>query len=153
MTKRSPGRPSKLTPQVKGRLVQAIKLGATYEHACNFAGIAYSTFRSWMVRGEKAKTGEFLNFLEAIKDAEGAALVGWLAMIEKAAQDGDWKASAWKAERRYPKDYGRKSIVEISEREIQDEYAEIIAALEAGGTTVQVKKEGDQSAPSEDLPN
>ena len=93
-------RTSKLTPDRQAKVCQAIQLGATYVHACNYAGISYETFRRWM--------RENVAFHDAIKEAEGKATVGWLAKIEKAASDGNWTAAAWKLERRYPNDYGRR---------------------------------------------
>lgn len=101
-------RPTKLTPQVQQRIVQAIALGSTYELAAGYGGIAYNTFNEWMKAGAAAKSGRFLEFYEAVKEAEGAAAVGWLAKIEKAANDGAWQAAAWKLERRYPQSYGRQ---------------------------------------------
>lgn len=101
------GRPSKLAPQVQARIVQAIALGSVYELAAGYGGISYNTLNEWMKKGEAAKGGPFREFYEAVKEAEGAAAVGWLAKIEKAANDGAWQAAAWKLERRYPKHYGR----------------------------------------------
>jgi hypothetical protein len=94
------GRRSKLTPETQKKITDALQLGATYEHACNYAGISYQTFNEWT----KAKP----EFLEVVKEAEGKATVGWLARIEQAAKDGAWQAAAWKLERRYPQDYGRQ---------------------------------------------
>jgi hypothetical protein len=51
---------------------------------------------------------ENVAFHDAVKEAEGKATVGWLAKIEKAASEGNWTAAAWKLERRYPNDYGRR---------------------------------------------
>ena len=98
-------RKSKYTPDVVDKLTQAIRLGATYVLACDYAGISERTFRSWMET--------YPPFLQSVKEAEGAAAVGWLAKIEKAASDGNWQAAAWKLERRYPRMYGRNAT-EIS---------------------------------------
>ena len=62
-------------------------------------GIDYMTFNRW--RESKSE------FREAIKDAEGRAVVKWLAKIEQAATEGTWQAAAWKLERRYPHDFGK----------------------------------------------
>jgi hypothetical protein len=59
-----------------------------------------STFYEWMNTKNE--------FSDAVKKAEGQAAVGWLAKIEKAANEGEWQAAAWKLERRYPQSYGRK---------------------------------------------
>lgn len=121
------GRPTKLTPITVKALTIAIQQGATYALACKFAGISHQTFAEWQRKGHeeiarrqnpRVKEGtpewaagqEFVTFLEAIQKAEGDAAVGWLAKIEKAANDGAWQAAAWKLERRYPQDYGRTVV-------------------------------------------
>lgn len=93
-------RKTKLTPEVQARIVDAIGQGATYELAAQYGGIHYDTFRVWM--NEKPA------FSEAVKEAEGKAVVKWLAKIEKAASEGAWQAASWKLERRYPHSYGRQ---------------------------------------------
>ena len=115
------GRPTKLTPETQKAIVTAIKLGATYEHAAQYGGVSYSAMQKWLKRGlmeterlEKPNTkakkdeAEFVTFFHAIKEAEGTAVTGWLAKIEKAASDGAWQAAAWKLERRYPGIYGKQ---------------------------------------------
>jgi transposase len=96
------GKPSKLTPEVQKRIVDAIQLGSTYELAAQYGGIVYETFRVWM--------DKYPAFSAAVKEAEGKAAVQWLAKIEKAANDGAWQAAAWKLERRYPGEYGRTVV-------------------------------------------
>lgn len=100
-------RPTKLNADTQAKLVTAIQMGATYELAAQYAGITYVTFNNWMNEGEAAKTGVYFELFNAVKEAEGRAVVGWLAKIEKAANDGSWQAAAWKLERRYPSKYGR----------------------------------------------
>lgn len=94
------GRKTKYEPARVKKILDAIRMGATYRHACNYAGISEETFSQW----RNTKPG----FSEQVKEAEGAALVGWMAKIEAAANDGNWQAAAWKAERRYPAEYGRR---------------------------------------------
>jgi hypothetical protein len=92
-------RKTKYTPEVVKKLTDAIKLGATYQLACGYAGISFETFNEW----RKAKP----EFSEQVSLAEGSGAVTWLAKIEKAASVGTWQAAAWKLERRYPQEYGR----------------------------------------------
>jgi transposase len=110
------GRKSKYTPETVDKLTQAIRLGATYQLACDYAGIHIDTFYQW----QKTHSG----FSEAIKLAEGDGAIRLLAVIERAAnglkgEDGEyilaptWQAAAWKLERRYPQMYGRQAV-EIS---------------------------------------
>lgn len=93
------GRPPKYTQERADKVLHGIRLGATYEHAAAYAGISPDTLARW--RASNAA------FADRITLAEGAAVIGWLARIEKAADDGDWRAAAHKLERRYPHDYGK----------------------------------------------
>lgn len=94
------GRKTKYTPETVGKIVQAIKLGATYKLACGYAGISHDTFYTWMSTKPE--------FSETIKEAEGAGAVELLARIKKEAAEGTWQAAAWILERRHPEDYGRQ---------------------------------------------
>jgi hypothetical protein len=96
------GRRTKRTPETAKKFCDAIRLGATYDLAARYAGMSDSTFERWRESDP--------DFAEQVRDAEGAAVVGWLAKIEKAANDGEWTAAAWKLERRYPHEYGRRVV-------------------------------------------
>jgi hypothetical protein len=87
-------------------LEHAIRLGAPYSQACGYAGIAFQTFNEW--RKENAA------FSDRIQKAEGEAVAGWLEKIEAAATEGAWQAAAWKLERRYPADFGRRDGLEVT---------------------------------------
>lgn len=116
------GRKSKYTPDTVGRITDAIALGATYQHACNYGGVSFETFNQW--RAHK------LEFSEALKEAEGRAVMGWLAKIEKAANEGTWQAAAWKLERRYPHDYAKQ----VTETTLKgDEEHPVGVVLKRGG--------------------
>ncbi len=102
------GRPTRYTPDRVAKILQAIRVGATQRAAAAYAGIDDSTLIRWKRR--------YASFAVSINEAEGAAMVGWLAKIEQAANEGAWQAAAWKLERRYPHEYGR-SAVEVSGRD------------------------------------
>lgn len=120
-------RPTKLTPETRQRICDNITLGMTYEHATQAAGIDYSTFRKWILRGEaeKDRVNEndrakirkdeliYVEFVEALKESEARGIRNNLAMITKASKDGSWQASAWILERRHPEDYGRKDKLDM----------------------------------------
>lgn len=115
------GRPTKFTPDVRRRILEAIRLGSTYDHAAAYGGLSDEGLRKWIRRGNdiaaQMEADEafvpndeemaFVDFVDQLKQAEGAAVHGWLAKIEKAATEGNWQAAAWKLERRYPHVYGR----------------------------------------------
>ncbi len=113
------GRPTKLTPETTAKLCEAIRLGSTYELACNSAGVSYNRFNEWRKAGEVAKNGKFREFYNTIKKAEGDAAKKWLQHVEDAAQDGNWQAAAWKLERRYPDNYGKRIKQQVQSQNIE----------------------------------
>lgn len=96
------GRPTKYTPERVKAITDAIRVGATFRLACDYAGITEDTFARWRER--------YADFADAVKEAEGKGAIGWLAKIEAAANEGTWQAAAWKLERRYPSEYGRTVV-------------------------------------------
>lgn len=109
------GRPAKLTPEVQAAIATALATGNTRATSCAYAGISYQTFLNWLERGEKAVSGQYFEFLEAIKKAEADAAVAAVATIKQASRT-TWQAAAWWLERRYPAEWGKqeKQTVEHS---------------------------------------
>lgn len=71
-TKRGPGRPQKLTPELQKDLCDRLKVCGTAVEAATAAGISYSTLMSWKARGETEKANprsKYVKFLEAVKQA------------------------------------------------------------------------------------
>lgn len=113
-------RPTKLTPEITKKFVDAIRVGATQRIAALYAGVTDDTIINWRTRHPE--------FAEAIREAEGAGAVQSLAKIEQAASAGDWRAAAWKMERRFPQEYG-KTVQEVQGKDgtdltIRVEYAD-----------------------------
>ena len=108
------GRPTKLTPERQARVCDAIRAGVPPETAAAYAGIDESTFYRWMQRG-RGLDAELLyaGFAEAVR----LALAEWetrdILRIGEAAKS-DWRAAAWRLERRLPKRYGRRERHEIA---------------------------------------
>lgn len=101
------GRPSKVSTEVTDMLLEQIQLGQSYKMACQRAGIHYSNFRRWIKKGEKAKTGEYREFCDRLKEAEAMGTESMLENIRRAGNKGHWQADAWILERRHPEDFGR----------------------------------------------
>ena len=123
-----PGRPTKLTPQVQARIVQAIVGGNDITVAAAYAGIGKTTFYEWLERGRKAKTGPFADFADAIQKAQADAETRNVALIAKAAQEGTWTAAAWWLERKYPERWGRKERHEVTGRDGGDMMIRVVYA-------------------------
>lgn len=114
-TKKAPirkqGRPSKLTEEVQNRILRAVQSGNWLETASAYAGVDASTVRRWIAKGEADDAEEpYRSFCAAIKQARAEAEIRAVALIQKAAQDGTWQASAWYLERSHPDRWGRKRL-------------------------------------------
>ena len=101
------GRPSKLTESRMEKLIEALRSGGYRIDACRAAGIHYNTLLAWEKRGESEGSGEYLEFLDALRRAEAEAVITNIDVITKAAQDGDWRAAAWFLEHKYPDKWAR----------------------------------------------
>lgn len=116
------GRPLKLTPARKARLLEAISKGAARKFACKYAGIGPRTFREWVERGwldrehDPPINSVYAELVTDMEVAEGQAVVHWLDQIEQAANEGQWQAAAWRLERLYPESYGRRQVVDVNQQ-------------------------------------
>ncbi len=89
------GRPTKLTPEVRDKIVTALRAGNFRVAACGFAGVSSRSMRDWMALGKTEKKGVHKDFRRAVIEAENSAEIGLVAKIMGAAQGGDVKAAMW----------------------------------------------------------
>jgi hypothetical protein len=106
-------RPSKLTPEVQERVCAAVRAGNYMEAASAFAGVTYTTVRSWLRRGKGARRGKFLGFLRAVQKAQADAEATVVAQWRQACPD-NWQACRDFLARRYPDRWGPKERQEIT---------------------------------------
>jgi hypothetical protein len=108
------GAPSKLTLDRQERICDAIRAGVRPEAAAVYCGVSARTFYRWMAQGRAQDAEpEFAAFVDEVE----AALAEWetrdVLLIGEAAKT-DWRAAAWRLERRLPKVYGRRERHEIA---------------------------------------
>lgn len=99
-------RPSKLTPETKAAIIEAISLGATYHDAAEAAGVAYNTLNEWLKAGEAASSGKFHDLYDELRRAEAQCRNNFVAVIAKAAASGDWRAAEAYLKRRDRANWG-----------------------------------------------
>lgn len=87
----SAGRTTVRTPEVRARLVEALKLGATYDDAVQAAGLGRSAFYAWRREDDQ--------FAEELEAARAYHRLMALRRIERAAKRGDWKAASYLLDR------------------------------------------------------
>lgn len=124
------GRRATLTDQITQELVAIIEAGNYFVTACRSVGLPEATFYCWLERGEKElmrimdlekETGEqvepeaselpYIQFLDAIKKAEGAAETVAIKAV-KAQFGTHWQAAMTFLERRYPDRWKKRDRLE-----------------------------------------
>lgn len=101
-------------------LLDALRGGADVNTASQFAGLNYGTVYRWVERGQRENErleygydprpdeAPFLNLWQAMRKARAEAVVRNVAQIQKAANQGEWKAAAWWLERTVPEFYSKQ---------------------------------------------
>ena len=112
--KRPPGRPTKLTPELREKICSTLADGNYVATTCDYVGITEHTFYEWMHRGERNAPSDqaagYPEFYQAVKKARSTSEIVSLARIRRAGADGQWQADAWFLERSNPKRWGRRNL-------------------------------------------
>jgi transposase len=132
------GPKGKLNKERQTIIIEAIEEGTPHDTAAALAGIGKTAFYDWLKKGEETESGKYYKFYSAVKQAEATAEAKRIERINKAGEDGDWKADAWYLERRYPEKWGRRVISadvnhsgEVTERHEYEATIEITQQLQA----------------------
>ena len=116
------GRKCKLTPELQSKICKYIEDGNYAIHACQAVGIDESTFYDWLKRGDidvtDGKDTIFSQFVQSIKEAAAKAILKHVANIALVAEAGEWTASAWFLERKYPDLFGKRTVEPVVENKI-----------------------------------
>lgn len=128
------GRPTSLTPETTAAFLDALTDLNTYEDACTAAGIGYTTFKQWMRKGRKAKTGEHHDFYVQVVTTLAKAKAGLVKVVAEAGRK-DPKYALRVLERRYPAEWGRQLNIDANvhtpPKPKEDPRAKLAARMEA----------------------
>lgn len=94
----------KLTPELAEEAIKLVSNGASNADVIAYLGVAEGTFYTWL---REPKNDAQRALAQGLKKAETERKLWHLQRIHEAAKSGDWKASAWYLERRYPNEYAR----------------------------------------------
>lgn len=123
-------RRTKLSEELIKEAYELVASGNYIKDVYPILGIGEVTWYRWLREGEIAKSGLKRQFWQAIKKAEKEAIIKNVAVIQKAAEEGNWQAAAWWLERRYYEDWGRKEKVDLAAD--KDGFKLVIEYVEAG---------------------
>lgn len=112
--KHAGGRPTRLTTEVRTRILRALDSGVSIDTAAQFAGVSLVTIRDWLYRGRNAKGGGYTSFLRAVEQRMATFEVALAAVISKAVQEGSWQAALAMLERRRSAAWARTERTEVS---------------------------------------
>lgn len=102
------GRATKCTKERTEKIAALVAAGVTQKAAAECCDTNEFLFCEWMQRGRERKAPCYVAFFQAIEHARNV----WIARAERAIDEagqgpkGDWRALAWKLERRLPGIYG-----------------------------------------------
>ena len=105
------GRPSKLTPQLQERIIQALRWGNFIDTACLFGGIDKTSFFRYMRIGAQSSEGIYHDFFWAVNKAQAEGEIFLVHQIRNAATR-DWCASAFMLERKFPKKWALRECLQ-----------------------------------------
>jgi hypothetical protein len=132
------GRPLTLTPEVIEDVRRLLPIVLYLETVADYLGCDRTLWRKWLRRGRKEadrlRTGRaapkgseaiYLEFFHTVRRALAEGQFADLGTIRKASQDqtndagevtrqGQWQAAAWRSERRFPKQWGRKDALAVT---------------------------------------
>jgi hypothetical protein len=109
-------RPTLLDDKVKEKLLGLIQSGHYIKAACAMAGISYSTYHKWRIRGRQGEGIAYVEFNEELSRAEGLARIALVEQWKKHFKR-DWRAIAAYMERRWPEEFGRRPRVDFEPME------------------------------------
>ena len=137
------GRPTKLNAEVSERFLNGLKLGLTYELAASYAGVNVRRIYGWMQRGRDEDDGDYFQFLQSVKQAEGACAAICMGRIQKAAEGGSWQAAGWIMERRYGYSQQQQIKVDTLDDELEG-VEDIIAKVAEVAEVLRSTEEDDE---------
>ena len=112
------GAKGKLTKELIEKAADIIARGNYYKVAIDILGIDDKTWYNWLRQGEidanKGINSLNFQFFQSIKKAEATAIDRNLNIIQQAAGEGNWQASAWYLERKYPEQWGKRDNVNLT---------------------------------------
>jgi hypothetical protein len=109
MLKSKVGCPTKICPEIRAKILEAINHNCPYEIAANYARLAPRTLYYWINQGEKdqeeGRDSEFVQFLHDLKEAKAKKIISHIDACEM--QTERWQARMTLLERLCREHFGQ----------------------------------------------
>lgn len=123
------GAPTKLTREKIKEIATAVELGNYIDTAGAAAGLSKGQLHEWMRKGRRLEEATdqsryteedrlFMDFARSIREALAKSEMEALQLVRQGTNAGgfpDWRASAWRLERKHPDRWGRRSEVKVTQ--------------------------------------
>lgn len=166
--RRDIGRKFTFTPRNRRLLYAAIRAGLPYNRSCEMVGVPLKSFQYWMERGKtEGPSSAYYQFRAYIRRIEARKEAELLAVIDKVAKGDykireteitfadkgrvfkrktkimrpEWKAAAWRLERKYKEDYAPMMPNDSKERSPEEIAEQIHAATQQLRESVPLEDE------------
>lgn len=100
----------------------ATRMGLSIGKSCDYAGITYSAFNSYMKKADEDKElglhSKATKFVEEYNKAKAEFIMKHVVNITTMG-DTNWQASAWMLERRCPEDFALQAKVDTTIQRIE----------------------------------
>lgn len=106
-------RRTKLTKELCDEICRYIEMGNYIDRSCEAVGINPSTFYTWKKKGKRG-IEPYATFLKRVEKVEAKAEMKHLGIIHDVAEGGNWLASAWILERKYPNRFGKREQMALA---------------------------------------
>lgn len=145
-------RPIKLNNEIQKQIIDLIRAGNYIETASSCVGVNKSTLYDWLKRGarEKQRTDGksnknedvYVQFSNAVEKAIAEAEARDVLNIQKASQT-DWKASAWRLERKFPNKWGRKDHItaDVTQENVERSETHITHQIDTDPETIELVRQ------------
>lgn len=106
------GEGTKCTPETVEKICEAVRLGAPLDVARGYGGVPAPTFIEWMRQGRDGWE-PYVSFVEKLDEAMHEGQMRDIRRVDAGAEK-DWRASAFKLERRFPEHWGEKKQIDTT---------------------------------------
>lgn len=152
--KHAGGRPTKLTDELQEKIITAIRGGCYVETAVVYAGINKDTFYAWLRRGaaelervnrnarNRVRIAEqpYIEFSDAVMQAQAETEMIDITRVGLAGRE-DWRAAAWRLERKFPDRWGRRDALELTGKDRGPIELEVSSVAEVTRDAARIKVE------------
>ncbi len=155
--RRKTGRPTKLTPELQEKIVNAVRAGNYLQTACTWAGVHYGTAWRWMSEAEQPGADKAkIAFRDAVNRARAESEMRVIGHIQKVIMGGqllkettrtlpngtteterqfappDGRVALEFASRAYPERWGRRAALEVTGEgggPVRVEHTQVLASI------------------------